>query len=508
MADTVVQLAGAGTYTVPDGKAISRAVIIAGGGGGGSNQGGGGGAGGVIDLTDPGYSAGDMIAYSIGNGGNGGPNNSRGIGANGQNTTFGVHTAVGGGYGSGNTGVPGGSGGSGGGGDGAVSPYSSGGAGTAGQGNQGGTKIAGTPGAGLGFPGGGGAGSAGGMFGNGNTAAQIAKAAETGASVNTVGGVGVYYGDIFGDDKGDSGWFAGGGSGLGCKRMPGGAAGGGTPDEAPGAAAAGIATTGGGGGAGQPTFGIRQGGAGGSGTILLLLTTLGPELSPLSDDSIEVGTEITLTSSVLSSVGAVSLQWLLDDVAIPGANGLSLTVTPQATGVYTLEGTDDNGSSSVSATITVSLPANEIDTDLPATTNVTAHTSTQLVVLASRPTNAYQWTRGGVDIPGETSPTYRFTPTLADQGVVISCSSVDEYGQIVQFGDTTLNVQTANDLNDFGDPVNSNPVIAPTNVTYTRQDHASIVLTLEGQVTIEDDYRFSDKTFTRRDRTVNPRGEE
>ena len=190
------------------------ALIVGGGGAGGSGPGGGGGAGGLLFLSIPMTS--NTYTVTVGAGG---------INANGQNSSLGGTTAIGGGKGgtfvaNGNTGGSGGGG----------SWSGTGGAGTPGQGNNGGNN-----GSGGGGGGGGGAGFAANPSGPGP------------------GGNGLYF-SIF-DNLGlgfPSGWFAGGGGGgrySGTTHI-GGLGGGGTGgnDSPVVSSTPGVANTGGGGG--------------------------------------------------------------------------------------------------------------------------------------------------------------------------------------------------------------------------------------------------------------------
>ncbi len=238
--------------------------LIVGGGGGGGGWGGGGGAGGLLAGT----ATLSLATYSItvGNGGARGTSAYTGGADGGSSSALGFTAFGGGGAGwyNGNAGRPGGSGGGGG-----LSESSGGpgGSGTVGQGNNGagaGRNISGFGsdwGAGRGG-GGGGAGQAG--FDGNNGDYQAGR-----------GGRGRYFGDKFGTNFGQSGWFAGGGGGH-SGRMPilsigglGGGGRGGRYAEGNGSAAlSGTPNTGGGGG-GAWGGGSETIGDGGSGIVLI-----------------------------------------------------------------------------------------------------------------------------------------------------------------------------------------------------------------------------------------------
>ena len=234
-----------GTFTPAKGLSCD-VLTIAGGGGGRADVGGGGGAGGLLystsqSLTTTGYTV------TIGAGGA----LSAGQGNSGSNSSFAALTATGGGGGNSVTGGAGGSGGGGG---------ATGGTGTAGQGNNGGT------GAGSGFYGQGGGGGASAVGANGTTTAGGAG----GAGSNT------YSTWLSATGTGVSGYLAGGGGGSGDFRQTntgsgaGGSGGGGagSPNGST-AGVAGTANTGGGGGGGGYGAPAQNGGAGGSGLVIV-----------------------------------------------------------------------------------------------------------------------------------------------------------------------------------------------------------------------------------------------
>ncbi len=216
------------TAPIPIAPYTASYLVIAGGGGGGNgvaniSQAGGGGAGGYLTGTLS-FTSGTVYTAVVGAGGTG-------AGSNGNNSTFpGVTTAIGGGYGGTNgAGASGGSGGGGG--------NNFGGAGTPGQGN-----------AGAESGGGGGAGAAG-VTGVGTGAIGLASSI-TGSSITRAGGGGGY---------GAIGGAGGGGNASTSAAAIGGA---------------GTVNTGGGGGAGFASASQNtNGGAGGSGVVILSVPT-------------------------------------------------------------------------------------------------------------------------------------------------------------------------------------------------------------------------------------------
>ena len=268
-------------------------LVVAGGGGGGADAGGGGGAGGTrYNFPSPvsgGFTVTTPTTYPITVGAGGAGANEPGAGSSGSNSVFSTITSAGGGGGSGQTPVAGGSGGSGGGGR--KGPGTAGVAGNTPpvsppQGNNGG--AGGTPGQPKNNTsgGGGGACNAGqtGTCGPGPTTQQFA-----------LGGDGKSFPTVAWGSSGDtepSGQFFGGGGGSGqggssgsgntpydSPLRNGGKGGGGPGGDSPSPGSpdaqvhgrAGTVNTGGGGGgsAEQCAPSGRDGGAGGSGIVII-----------------------------------------------------------------------------------------------------------------------------------------------------------------------------------------------------------------------------------------------
>ncbi|HWT40354.1 MAG TPA: hypothetical protein VN081_03770 [Dongiaceae bacterium] len=229
------------------------ALVVAGGGSGGGSTGGGGGGGGVIEND---YFALGTGSYPITIGAGGAVPGNQKAGLNGGNSTFNSWTAVGGGGGGysagGSSGAGGQTGGSGGGGQIYYGSYGPG-AGTAGQGNAGGS-ISGAGGGST--TGGGGAGGA----GQNTTTANAGGNGGPGIT-SSVSGTSTYYG----------GGGGGGGTSGTCGSLGGtggvGGGGGGATDGS-GIGLPGSPNTGGGGGGGW-CYASGNGGAGGSGVVMI-----------------------------------------------------------------------------------------------------------------------------------------------------------------------------------------------------------------------------------------------
>jgi alpha-tubulin suppressor-like RCC1 family protein len=266
------------TFT-PASTLTANVLMVAGGGGGGGVNAGGGGAGGLVYSLNESISTGSKTIV-VGNGGLGGEGYSNGIdeiGIRGNDTIFLSYTASGGGGGgsqdsSATTQIDGGSGG------GNNGRYDSGIGGSSTQNAYSGKGFGNVGGDGVDDYNGGGGGGAGGAgtdaTGNGGTGGT--------------GGIGKYYGNIFGTNYGDDGWFAGGGGGASQTGTGtiglGGKGGGGRGKEETDTYDIGFhgtSHTGGGGGATGYTAANsnRIGGSGGSGIVLLQTNVATPNVN-------------------------------------------------------------------------------------------------------------------------------------------------------------------------------------------------------------------------------------
>jgi hypothetical protein len=229
-------------------------MLIVGGGGAGAEWGAGGGAGGFRLLSTQ-VSPGPLSVLV----GAGGPTTAgyATVPAGGSNSSIGALTATGGGRAGSGGNSSGGAGGSGGGGW----ATGSGGSGVSGQGNAGGNSASSNT-----AGGGGGAGAVG-----GNSVGSISGSGGAGSSSASAWGAAVNAGQL----SSGSYFFAGGGGGSGSTmdgttRGVGGVGGGGDGQNGATAGTAGTANTGGGGGGGGRQSGTTyNGGAGGSGIVII-----------------------------------------------------------------------------------------------------------------------------------------------------------------------------------------------------------------------------------------------
>ena len=263
---TIHKFAASGTFTVtsaPSSATMDVLLVGGGGGGGAASQNcsnGGGGAGGLVYKQAESISTGGFPVV-VGSGGNGRVAGNAGPGDNGGDSTFNGWVALGGGGGGGGSGVNGGRGNNGGSGGGGAhqfsGPISTGlqpTSATGGFGNAGGAANNSGP-----EWGGGGGGGAGGTAG--------ASSANSGA----VGGVGSEY-DIDGTSK----FYAGGGAGSNCGNPSCAVVSGGNGGGGPASCNVGTDGTnglGGGGGGGGYSGGVRSGGRGGNGVVIIRYLT-------------------------------------------------------------------------------------------------------------------------------------------------------------------------------------------------------------------------------------------
>jgi len=255
---------GSDTYVSYAGREV-EALVVAGGGGGGAVSGGGGGAGGLILESTHSLSTGVDVGVTVGAGGIGGIDQYT-KGTNGENSLFDTVESIGGGGGGSISNRDGGDGGSGGGAN--SRPSSPGGIAllSGAQGNKGGDGVgANTASSGSGAGGGG-------FSEPGDDTPDEWHAGD--------GGDGTYYGSLYSDSYGETGYFAGGGGGgySNYSTNPGGYAGvggnGGGGDGKTGLINGdnGLTNTGGGGGGGGyngSSWTGGNGGSGGSGIVLV-----------------------------------------------------------------------------------------------------------------------------------------------------------------------------------------------------------------------------------------------
>lgn len=266
-------LNGVGGWKVPAGVPSIDALVVGGGGGGGNNVGGGGAGGGGYYIANVPVAVGDLIPVRVGFGGAGGRTTAAGSitydgtnlinGQSGDSTTvtIGANTFLGGGGGGGHTywgnNTCGGSG----------SPSS--------------WSVAGT------FSGSGGTGYTGGLGGTPSSTQSVANGANGYISASIASGI--YYGSGGGAGGGWSGTV--GGNGANSK---------GGNGSSSGAGSNGALMSGAGGGGG--TQSCANGGYGGSGVVLLAMTSLTASTSSLTTATFRSQNSLVATVNYVGKV--------------------------------------------------------------------------------------------------------------------------------------------------------------------------------------------------------------
>ena len=141
-----------------------------------------------------------------------------------------------------------------------------------------------------------------------------------------------------------------------------------------------------------------------------------------------------------SGFGPLTYQWLVNGTPVPSATSATLTiqhVQNSDAGTYSVVVSNPAGSeASIGAVLTVFPVAfAPIFQYQPSATSVTAGgTATLIVGVVGSPPITYQWSKGGVAIPGATSPSLTFVgATAADAGVYTVVIS-DGAGQVTTTG--------------------------------------------------------------------------
>ncbi len=222
-------------------------------------------------------------------------------------------------------------------------------------------------------------------------------------------------------------------------------------------------------------------------TILSLLVPPAITSQP-SKASATVGSSVSFTVGA-SGTGPMTYQWQLNGAAIAGATAATLTlpsVQLADAGTYTAVATNPVGTATSEGAVLAlsSAPFAPIFQYQPKATSVTVGGTASLSVgVVGSPPITYQWSMGGVAIPGATAPSLTFaTATAADAGVY-SVVITDPAG-FVTSSNAALTVEPVG-----GAPVSVYIVLQPIPVTSTVGGSAVFTVAVTGDAAITYQWR-------------------
>jgi len=136
----------------------------------------------------------------------------------------------------------------------------------------------------------------------------------------------------------------------------------------------------------------------------------GPSISATASPvTLEIGAPLYLQVTILSSTGAVTLQWSHDSAAIGGATGQTFFITsvaPSDQGTYSIAATDSTGPTTANISVVVDPPVKPSFTTQPSPVSVaTGQMATFTVVTTGSLPQTFQWYLGTQPIGGATAPT-------------------------------------------------------------------------------------------------------
>ena len=179
-------------------------------------------------------------------------------------------------------------------------------------------------------------------------------------------------------------------------------------------------------------------------------------ISPGSGTSFTVvasGTGLSYQWQVNSGSGYVNV---VNNTTYSGATTATLTLSTVGAGLngalyqVVVSGTVAPSVTSSPATLTVLAVAPLITTQPLSQTVVVGDLVTFTVAASGSAPLAYQWRRNGTDLAGQTSPSYSFVATLADQGALFSATVTNAGGQATSLAATLVVTRKSIDLNSDG----------------------------------------------------------
>jgi hypothetical protein len=247
-----------------------------------------------------------------------------------------------------------------------------------------------------------------------------------------------------------------------------------------------------------------------SNAAVLTVTDASPTIDTQpSDVNVIEGNPASFTVAATGVSGALTYQWYdaSDDSAISGETGTTLTVDTVLAdngNTYYVIVTDDSGSTqSSTVTLTVSEFVLNFTVDLDPETSVFQYSEKRFDV--SEPGAVqYDWYVNGVLEQSSSRSWFRRAFTPAEEGAQVFARAFIESGAFGDSTTSTIVVLQSNIVDNTEQPTpseKSTPVIK----RFRSVDWSAQAAALEGEVVETEDYIFSGRTFTRRDRLRNPR---
>lgn len=201
-----------------------------------------------------------------------------------------------------------------------------------------------------------------------------------------------------------------------------------------------------------------------------------------------VGSFLTFTVGA-SGTGPLTYQWFLGGSPVAGATTATLTlqtVKMADAGTYSaVVGNPYGSSTSLGAVLTVTAadqaPIFEFQPNPTAVT--VGGTATLIVAVVAPPPVTYQWSKGGVAIPGATSPSLTFSPVAATDAGTYSVAIADRAGSVTS-SSAALTVAPAG-----GPPVPVTIVLQPNAVSTPVGGQATFTAAVTGDSTLTYQWR-------------------
>ncbi len=167
---------------------------------------------------------------------------------------------------------------------------------------------------------------------------------------------------------------------------------------------------------------------------VLSQTITTPQITQQPVDASAV-TGTTASFSILATGGGLQYQWYRNGVAVSGATGATWNFTATIADtdmavqcrVSNTAGTTWSNWTQLRLVTSVSIP---VISQNPVSQSIALGQSVTFSVAATGAGLTYQWRKNNVAITGATSPTYSYTPTLADNGASFLCIVTNTAGSV------------------------------------------------------------------------------